>query len=130
MEARVAAQSQSFRLVERMQEAKVHHGQEVRADLPNIRVLAVADLDQAQIRFCEMGPIRLREILTPGDEHPLPAEVSVEGLRVQAPGVYDILNARVSSNGVIRLTVDDQSTIQEVVGAPRHMYPRLAPWPA
>ncbi len=34
MEARITAQSQSFKLRERLEEAKVSHGQEVRADLP------------------------------------------------------------------------------------------------
>src|SRR3989449_2050943 len=38
MEARITAQSQSFKLRERLEEAKVSHGQEVRADLPNVRV--------------------------------------------------------------------------------------------
>jgi len=42
MEAGVTLQSQSFRLRERMEEANVFHGQEIRADLPNIRVLALA----------------------------------------------------------------------------------------
>src|SRR2546422_2049853 len=34
----ITAQSQSFKLRERLEEAKVSHGQEVRADLPNVRV--------------------------------------------------------------------------------------------
>src|SRR6266853_465969 len=38
MEARITAQSQSFKLRERLEEAKVSHGQEVRADLLNARV--------------------------------------------------------------------------------------------
>ncbi len=46
MEARVTAQSQSYRLRERMQEAKVSHGQEIRADLPNVRVLDGPDSGQ------------------------------------------------------------------------------------
>jgi len=42
MEARITAQSQSFKLRERLEEAKVSHGQEVRADLPNVRVAVLA----------------------------------------------------------------------------------------
>jgi len=115
MEPRVTAQSQSFRLVERMAEAKVHHGQEVRADLLGVRVFAFADGSQAQVRFCEMGPIRIREILTAGDDRPLPADVMVEGLNVGSAGMYDLLNARLSSNGVIRLVIDERATIQTEV---------------
>jgi hypothetical protein len=118
MEARVTVQSQSFRLVERMAEANVHHGQEVRADLVGVRVLAFADGSQVQVRFCEMGPIRIREVIASGDDRPLPADVVVEGLNVGAAGMYDVLNARLSSNGVIRLVVDEQTAIRSVLGAP------------
>ena len=127
MEARVTAQSQSFRLVERMSEAQVHHGQEVRADLVGVRVLAFADGSPAQLRFCEMGPIRIREILAAGDERPLPSEVVVHGLDVGAAGMYDVLNARLSSNGVIRLIVDEQTSVRGVVW-PQHPIP-VSDWP-
>ena len=42
MEARVTAHSQAYRLRERMAQAEVQHGQEIRADLPGIGVLAMA----------------------------------------------------------------------------------------
>jgi hypothetical protein len=131
MEARVTAQSQTFRLVERMQEAKVLHGQEVRADLTNVRILAFAESNaEAQVRFCEMGPIRVREILTTGDDRPLPAEVSVDGLDVRASGMFDILNARLSSNGAIRVVVDEQASIHEALVPHRHAPPLAsANWP-
>jgi|ERR1041384_583209 hypothetical protein len=125
MVAHVTAQSQTFRLVERMAEAKVHHGEEVRADLAGVRVLAFADGSPSQIRFCEMGPIQVRETLVVGDGQPLPAEVVVEGLDVDA-GMYDVLNARLSSNGVIRLVIDEQTSIHGV--ARPHPVP-ITVWP-
>ena len=121
MDARVTAQSQSYRLRERMQEANISHGQEIRADLPNVRVLARAGGTEAQTLFCNMGPIRVREILNRGDEGPLPTDVTLEGLQVSASGVYDILNALVGSNGNLRLVVDDQTKVvpaEQVVGGP------------
>lgn len=127
MEARVTAQSQTFRLVERMQEAKVHHGQEVRADLTNVRVLAFVDTNQAQVRFCEIGPIHVREVVTGGDERPLPPEVYVEGFDVRASGMFDILNARLSSNGAIRLVVDEHTSIRERVGPRPAITPEWLP---
>src|SRR6266702_612807 len=48
MNARVTSESQSFRLVERMEEAKISHGQELRADLSNVRVLALAGVAELQ----------------------------------------------------------------------------------
>jgi hypothetical protein len=127
MEAHVTAQSQSFRLVERMADAKVHHGQEVRADLVGVRVLSFADGSPAQVRFCEMGPIRVLQILAAGDDRPLPADVVVDGLNVGTAGMYDVLNARLSSNGVIRLIVDDQTSIRGVVWPQRPVH--INAWP-
>jgi hypothetical protein len=115
MEAGITLQSQTFRLRERMQEANISHGQEIRADLPNIRVVALAGGGEGQALFCTMGSIRVRETLNRGDGGPLPTEVTLEGLRVSGPGTYDILNAVVSSNGNLRLVVDDQARV--VAGA-------------
>jgi hypothetical protein len=120
MEAGVTLQSQSFRLRERMEEANISHGQEIRADLPNIRVLALAGGGEGQALFCTMGPIRVREILNWGDDRPLPTDVTLEGLQVLSSGTYDVLNALVSSNGNLRLVVDGQTRVvpaASVVGA-------------
>src|SRR6058998_2298147 len=111
MEARVTSQSQSFRLVEKMEQASIHHGQEIRADLPNVRVLARAGGGEGQVLFCNMGPIRVKEILNRGDDRPLPTDVRVEGLEVVASGIYDIFNALVSSNGDLRLMVDGETRV-------------------
>jgi hypothetical protein len=114
MEAHVTSQSQSFRLVEKMEQASIHHGQEIRADLPSVRVFALAGGEEGQVLFCNMGPIRVREILNGGDGRRLPTDVRLEGLDVVASGTYDILNAFVSSNGDLRLVVDDQTTVAPV----------------
>lgn len=118
MEPRVMAHSQSHRLRERMVEAKIQHGQEVRADLPGIRVTAeidgwrtTAEPRGGIIFFCTMGAITVREVIASGDEHPLPTEVVVEGLVVPQPGTYDIINALVHSNGALQLRVDSATRI-------------------
>jgi hypothetical protein len=118
MEPRVFAHSQTHRLRERMREAEIRHGQEVRADLPGIRVTAalegwrtVSNPDTGAIFFCTMGPIRIREVLNHGDGDPLPSEVVLENLIVPGPGVYDIMNALVHSNGALRVHVDSATQI-------------------
>lgn len=118
MEARVTSQSQSFRLVEKMAQASIHHGQEVRADLPNVRVLALAGGGEGQVLFCNLGPIRVREILDRGDDRPLPTDVRLEGLQVFASGTYDLLNTFVSSNGDLRLVVDSETKVVPVGTVP------------
>jgi hypothetical protein len=124
MEPRVMAHSQTYRLRERMAEAAIGHGQEVRADLPGIRVSAqVADWRSAPdpkvgvIFFCTMGSIRVREVLALGDGRNLPSEVTLEGLEVPEPGTYDLVNALVHSNGALRVRVDNATqVVQRVQG--------------
>jgi hypothetical protein len=118
MESRVMAHSQSHRLRERMAEARIGHGQEVRADLPGIRVSAdmedwrkSAEPRRGVVFFCTMGPITVRQVLATGDGEPLPIEAVVEGLVVPQPGTYDIFNALIHSNGALQLRVDSETVI-------------------
>ena len=114
MEARVTARSQTYRLVDRMEEAEIHHGQEIRADLPGLRVIVPAGGSEAEVRFCNLGPIRVRATFNSGDSRALPTDVVLDGLSLPASGTYDVLNARLSLNGNIRLVVDDQTSFQAV----------------
>lgn len=118
MEPRVTAHSQTFRLRDRMSEANIRHGQEVRADLTGIRVSATGENWYAMpepaasvIFFCTMGPIEVREVLSRGDDAALPGEVVLRGLSVTEAGTYDIVNALVHSNGKLWVTVDENTRI-------------------
>ena len=122
MEARVTSYSQVDRLREGMEKAAVRHGQEIRADLPGIRVMAMPrnwftgrDKRKGEVFFCTMGPIRVREVTVPGDGGPLPSDVVVEGLEVASDGYYDLLNVLVQSNGDLRLIVDDATRVVPVI---------------
>ena|SRR5215207_2523626 len=122
METRVSAYSQAYQLRERMAQAKVEHGQEIRADLPGIRVVAMArewftarHKGKGEVFFCTMGPIRVRKVAISGDGGPLPTDVVVEGLEVANVGAYDLLNVLVRSNGDLRLIVDDASRVVPVL---------------
>jgi hypothetical protein len=122
MEARVTAYSQAERLREGMEKAAVRHGQEIRADLPGVRVIAMArnwftagDKRKGEVLFCTMGPIRVREVTSPGDGRPLPTTVTLEGLVVPSSGAYDLLNTLVRSNGDLQLIVDDATRVVPAV---------------
>jgi hypothetical protein len=121
MEARVTAQSQAYRLRERMAQADVQHGHEIRADLPGIGVTAragnwfsVGQKEFAEIFFCTMGSVRVRNVSILGDGRSLPGNVMLDGLEVPGDGTYDLLNVLVRSNGDLRLIVDDATRVVRV----------------
>ncbi len=148
MEAQVTAQSQPYRLRQEAQQANVRHGQEVRADIPNVRVSVTADRTPAhagrfgwfgrgaadreatsssvahvespgEIYFCNIGRLRVRELLTDaGDDAPLPSTVVVDGLRVSSPGHYDLVNVVVRANGDLRVILDADSRVERGARAP------------
>lgn len=119
MEARVTAYSQSHRLKERMTEAEVRHGQEIRADVRGVRVqlaspewFARRSPARADVFFCTMGPVQVRRVSIEGDGGPLPERAVLEGLRVPGEGTYDLLNVLIRSNGDLRLIVDEASRVE------------------
>jgi hypothetical protein len=120
MEARVTANSQVHRLKERLEQAEVRHGQEIRADLPGIMVTAARSWlgsrqsDKGEVFFCSMGPIRLRSAMIGGDGKALPDEAVVQGLNVSAEGTYDLVNALVRSNGDLRVIVDEATEVVRI----------------
>jgi hypothetical protein len=118
MQARVTAASQTYRLRERMEKAEVNHGQEIRADLPGVRVMAMGrdwlslrPRPVGEVFFCTMGPVRIRKEAIPGDGRSLPASVLLDGLEVPAAGTYDLMNVLVRSNGDLRLIVDEATRV-------------------
>jgi hypothetical protein len=122
MEARVTAYSQAHRLRERMAQAEVRHGQEIRADLPGIRVTAGShnwftggSKRNSEVFFCTMGPVRVREVKAEGDGGPLPSNVIVQGLEVMGEGTYDLIDALVQSNGDLRVIVDSATRVVPAV---------------
>jgi len=105
-----------------MAQAKVQHGQEIRADLPGIGVIAVGrdwftarHTGKGEVFFCAMGPTRVRKVTIPGNGGPPPTDAIVEGLEVASGGTYDLLNVLVRSNGDLRLIVDDATRVVRVI---------------
>jgi hypothetical protein len=123
MEARVTAYSQAHQLRERMQRAEVQHGQEIRADLPGIKVSAAVSAwlgvragGKGEVFFCNMGSIRVRRVTIAGDGMRLPDEAIVRGLNVADDGTYDLLNALVRSNGNLQIIVDEVTQVVRTPG--------------
>ena len=105
-----------------MEQADVRHGQEIRADLPGIRVTAMTrnwftgrPTGNGQVFFCNMGPVRVREVTAPGDGAPLPDNVVLQGLEVADEGTYDLIDVLVQSNGDLRVIVDSTTLVVPAV---------------
>lgn len=135
MRTRVTSLSQPYRLRERLEEANVAHGQEIRADLAGVRVTAsvqpLAGLRQwlrpdsersteGDVYFCTMGRIHVRAVMQNGDGRPLPESVVLDGFEVAEPGTYDIQNALIQSNGRIRVVVDRESRVTAAAAPAGH----------
>lgn len=116
MQAHVTAHSQTFRLRERMEEAKIRHGQTVSADIPNVRVLAEAG-SMGLIFFCNMEAIKVKQVMDAGDQESLPQGVVLEGLEFPESGAYDITDALISTNGNIRILADSRTRVRSRYGA-------------
>ena len=119
MEVRVAAYSQSDRLRERMAEAQVRHGQEVRADVRGVRVqvappawIGKREQVRGDVFFCTVSRVQVRRVVIEGDGRRLPQEAVVDGLHVPREGTYDLLNVLVRSNGDLRLIMDEASRVE------------------
>ena len=119
MEARVTAYSQSNRLRDRMAEAEVGHGEEVRADVHGVRVqlggparLGRRNIVKGDVFFCTMGPVEVRRVSIEGDGGPLPEQTILEGLQVPVEGTYDLINVLIRSNGDLRLIMDEASRVE------------------
>jgi hypothetical protein len=105
-----------------MAQAEVKHGQEIRADVPGIKVTAMGrnwftgrSNAKGEVFFCNMGPVRVREVTAPGDAAPLPNNVVVQGLQVPSDGTYDLIDVLVQSNGDLRLIVDGATQVVPAV---------------
>ncbi|HKT58967.1 MAG TPA: hypothetical protein VJQ46_02890 [Gemmatimonadales bacterium] len=118
MEARVTVHSQAYRLRERMEQAEMEHGQEIRADLTGIGIardwFAERRNGAGEVLFCTMGRIRVRKVAISGDGRPLPRDVIIDGLQVTGAGTYDLLNVLVRANGDLRIIVDDATRVVPV----------------
>ncbi len=124
----VTPTSQVEKLKLRMSEKGVTHAEELRADIRGVRVgegvyaESVAALQQnsanapeaAPIFFCNIDELNIRKILKKGDGGSVPDQAVVHGLKVEASGRFDLINARIFSNGAITIVVDEETTVVPV----------------
>lgn len=103
---KITAYSQPNVLQKRMQEEEMTHGQTVMATLSPVR-LEKQETGMVMY-FCPLRTIEVLNTFSNGDGGSLPAQATIEGLRVsedQKPGLYTLKNVRLTSNGTMQVTV-------------------------
>jgi len=110
MQGRVVPQySQERKVQEALHQVGVSHNAGVVAQLNNVLVRS-----DGIVYFCN-SRLMLAEELMPGDGGALPERVVLQGnWEFPAPGYYDLRNARISVNGAISITLDDEAELVRV----------------
>lgn len=99
--------SQSHVLQQRMKEARLVHGDRVRADLNPVRIEA-----NFGMYFCPMNGINIHEKIEAGDGLSLPQEAIVNGLEIPGnlkPGLYSLKNVELFSNGTLQVNATKET---------------------
>ncbi len=124
----VTPTSQVEKLKMRMSEKGITHAGEMRVDIPGVSVgeavyaegtTALEKISgrapkMAPVFFCNISEINIRKIVKDGDGRPVPNEASVYGLKVERPGRFNLINARIYSNGQINVVVDEETMVVAV----------------
>ena len=114
-EVLTTSSAQPHVLREKMREKKLSHGETVTASISPVR-LELA-LGKMYLYFCPLETIEVHKTITPGDGGDIPLNVVVEGLTVPSglkPGLYTLKNVKLSSNGVMQVTANAETTWENV----------------
>ncbi|MDE3059186.1 MAG: hypothetical protein KGJ59_14660 [Bacteroidota bacterium] len=121
----VTPTSQVEKLKLHMSEKGVTHAEEIRADIPGVRIgegvyaegvtalqkIAGKAPESAPIFFCNIAELNIRKILKKGDGGAIPDQAVIRGLNVETAGRFDLINARIFSNGSINVIVDEETAV-------------------
>jgi hypothetical protein len=121
----VTENSQTNRLKILMQEKNMTHAADVRVDIPGVKVIegkfpaGTTALQKifgkvqktGTVYFCNVPGLNIRKVLQSGDGRRIPDQAVVQGLKVRKSGFYNLVNARIFSNGMINVVVDSKTEV-------------------
>jgi hypothetical protein len=102
----ITADSQHYKLKEKMEEASMKHGTTAIVNLDNIKLKYSRGwkYNNLDLFFCEMKPIEVVKITEKGDGKDIPNQLSqINGFKVEKAGVYRIENVLLTSNGTMQM---------------------------
>jgi len=121
----VTPTSQVEKLKMRMSEKGITHAGELRVDIPGVSVGEAVYAEGSTtlekisgkaprvspVFFCNISELNIRKILKDGDGKPVPNQAAIHGLKVERAGRFNLINAKIFSNGEINVIVDDESKV-------------------
>lgn len=104
----------------RMEDANMSHDQAVIADIPNVRVRKEGR-SVANIYFCSIRPINVKEVINAGDGKSIPTEAKLSGIKISKElleknrdAYYNLKNVKLYSNGTIQVIATSETTFEKV----------------
>lgn len=119
----VKENSQPHALNAYMQRARIRHGEQVEANLKNVRITRTNERGEPATEgeftmfFCPINSVDVIKRLSPGDNDELPGEVQLHNLVVPSnfkPGIYNLNNVLLYANGAINVTTTEKTTLEMV----------------
>jgi hypothetical protein len=107
--------SQPHVLQQRMKEEKLTHGETVTANLSPVRL--EANFGKMVMYFCPLQSIDIIQKVEAGDGGSLPPEATLQGIEVPGnfkPGLYDLKNVTLYSNGTLQVIVTADTMFEAI----------------
>lgn len=111
----ITSYSQPYVLQQRMKEEKLTHGERVTANISPVRL--ESDFGKMVMYFCPVNGIEITNRIEAGDGGSLPPEAIVNGLEVPRnlkPGLYNLKNVELYSNGTMQVNATADTCFEDV----------------
>lgn len=106
--------SQPHVLQHRMNEANLKHGDTVIANISPVRIESC--FGKAVMYFCPIQNIEVVNKIEEGDGLPLPDQATLKNIEIPSslkPGLYNIRNATLFSNGTLQIIANENTEFEE-----------------
>lgn len=106
--------SQPHVLQHRMNEANLKHGDTVIANISPVRIESC--FGKAVMYFCPIQNIEVVNKIEEGDGLPLPDQATLKNIEIPSslkPGLYNIINATLFSNGTLQIIANENTEFEE-----------------
>lgn len=115
----IDSSGQAAVLAYRMEGAGMSHDQAVIADIPNVRIRKEGK--SANIYFCNIRDLKIKEVINQGDGKTIPTEVKLNGIKISKELLeknrdahYNLKNVKLYSNGTIQVIATSETEFEKM----------------